>query len=297
MALLLGRLLGRPAQLLGLQHAGRTDGVVVSGVADRFQRLPVATPGIEAVLAESRRTFDRHSHDSFGVGVMEHGAQRSSSGRGQVEAGPGDVITCNAGEVHDGAPIGDNGRRWRMLYFEPSAIVSAVSDLAPRRLGAYAFTRPTLSDPGVASLTRRLFMALTAAHPESLCQDGLVLALFARLGEAHEDLSKSRAPAAIALARARIDDDPAAAVTLADLARETGLSRWQVLRGFAKSTGFTPHAYLMQKRMDLARRLIAAGVPLAEASVASGYADQSHMTRSFRSRYGFSPKSWAKPQS
>ncbi|WP_375781517.1 AraC family ligand binding domain-containing protein [Roseococcus suduntuyensis] len=31
----------------------------------------------------------------------------SSSGRGPVEAGPGDVITVNPGEVHDGAPIGE----------------------------------------------------------------------------------------------------------------------------------------------------------------------------------------------
>ncbi|MGO4843314.1 AraC family transcriptional regulator, partial [Rhizobiaceae sp. 2RAB30] len=67
-------------------------------------------------------------------------------------------------------------------------------------------------------------------------------------------------PPAIRRARALIDDAPAEAVTLADLARESGLSRFQVLRAFARATGLTPHAYLMQRRIDLARGLIAGGI-------------------------------------
>lgn len=261
--------------------------------SDHFERVFVAAPGIEAVVAESRRTFDRHSHDTFGIGVIERGAQRSLSGRGPVQAGPRDVITCNPGEVHDGAPIGDGGRFWRMLYFEPAVVASTVPDLNLRRPESYEFTRPALSDPSVATLVRRLFAAMTVVRPVMLRQEELLLALLRQVGDAPETLPKAGTPGAIARARARIDDDPTAAVTLADLAQETGLSRWQVLRGFAKSTGFTPHAYLMQKRMDLARRLIAGGMQLAEVSAASGFADQSHMTRVFRRRYGFTPKAWA----
>ena len=39
----------------------------------------------------------------------------------------------------------------------------------------------------------------------------------------------------------------------------------------------TPHAYLLQRRLHQARRLIAGGMPLAEAAAHSGFADQSHM--------------------
>ena len=52
------------------------------------------------------------------------------------------------------------------------------------------------------------------------------------------------------------DDDPTAAITLADLAAEARLSRFQLVRNFAKSVGLTPHAYIVQRRIDLARRLI-----------------------------------------
>jgi AraC-like DNA-binding protein len=45
----------------------------------------------------------------------------------------------------------------------------------------------------------------------------------------------------------------------------------------------------MQRRVDLARRLIASGTALAQAAAASGFADQSHMTRLFVRKYGVSP--------
>ncbi len=90
-----------------------------------------------------------------------------------------------------------------------------------------------------------------------------------------------------------IDDAPARPISLADLARESGLSRFQLVRAFARATGLTPHAYLMQRRIDLARRLIADRTPLAEAAAASGFADQAHMTRLFVRNYGVAPGAYA----
>jgi AraC-like DNA-binding protein len=94
-------------------------------------------------------------------------------------------------------------------------------------------------------------------------------------------------------AKARIDDDPSAAVTLAGLAAEASLSRFQLLRGFARYTGLPPHAYLIQRRISLAGRLIAQGTPLADAAVGAGFADQSHMTRAFSRAFGVTPAHYA----
>jgi AraC-like DNA-binding protein len=89
-----------------------------------------------------------------------------------------------------------------------------------------------------------------------------------------------------------IDDDPTSNTSLDQLAREAGLTRFQTLRAFASATGFTPHAYLMQRRFDLARRLMTTPAGLAEVAAASGYADQSHMTRDFKRRYGVTPAAY-----
>ena len=81
------------------------------------------------------------------------------------------------------------------------------------------------------------------------------------------------------------------------MARESGLSRFQLVRAFSRATGLTPHAYLVQARVHLARRLIGGKMPLAEVAAASGFADQSHMTRAFTARYGLAPGVYARGRS
>ena len=50
---------------------------------------------------------------------------------GQVESLPGDVITVNPGELHDGIPIDGGIRRWRIIYFDPVVLAQdLMSDAA-----------------------------------------------------------------------------------------------------------------------------------------------------------------------
>jgi hypothetical protein len=59
-----------------------------------FAMRPCAFRDVQAVEACSRHAFPRHTHDGYGIGLIVRGAQRSWSGRGTVEAGPGSIITC-----------------------------------------------------------------------------------------------------------------------------------------------------------------------------------------------------------
>ena len=98
-----------------------------------------------------------------------------------------------------------------------------------------------------------------------------------------------RAVPTIAPARDRRDDAPELPTSLAELAALTGLSRYQFLRAVSRQVGTTPYAYLMQRRVWHARRLLATGVPPSEAAAATGFADQSHLTRAFVRQYGVTP--------
>ncbi|CDZ46435.1 L-rhamnose operon transcriptional activator RhaR [Neorhizobium galegae bv. officinalis] len=209
-----------------------------------------------------------------------------------MEAGPGDVITVNPGEVHDGAPIGDEGRFWQMLYFDPDVIAEAVADIRQGRPGEFEFADPVLRQLPQAATMRQLFTAMTAGQAGAeLRRQELLLTLLAEV--MREVPTPEPLPRGIRAARERIDDDPTKAVSLADLADLAGVSQFRLLRAFDKAIGFTPHAYLIQRRVQLARKLIAGGTGLAEAALASGFADQSHMTRIFTRSFGLSPHLYA----
>ena len=257
----------------------------------RFQVMSCNLAGVLAVEAETAHAFPRHSHDQFGVGLIKRGAQRSLSGRGVVDARAGDLITVNPGEVHDGAPLGAAGRAWRMLYLDPALIVEAACDANEGKTGTCEFVSPVLRNEALANAFCVLYSALTAPQKvgAGLCRDEALALLVGGLVRERPLETQPAVPAAIRRAQELLNDDPTAPVTLAAMARASGLSRFQVVRGFSRAFGLTPHAYLVQRRIDLARKLITGGAALSDAAAASGFADQSHMTRHFVRRFGFPP--------
>lgn len=261
----------------------------------QFRIFRTSLVGVEAVKAETGHSFPKHTHDQFGIGLIEAGAQASLSGRGMVWAEAGDIISVNPNEVHDGMPVGDS-RAWSMLYFEPRVIADLLRDIGEGRMGELEFPSPVIRNTELVMKFRALFPLLIgkSAPQDSLLRDGLLLSLIAEVMSEGKPGSRDVAiPAAISRARQLIDDDPAAPFTLAELADVCGLSHFQFLRAFSKATGLTPHAYLLQRRIHEARRLIAVGTPLAEAAFACGFADQSHMTRLFVRNFGLSPGAYA----
>lgn len=260
-----------------------------------FRVLPRRIAGVDVVEATTNHSFARHTHEQFGIGLIHAGAQTSLSGRGTVEAEAGDVITVNPGEVHDGAPIGDAGRSWRMLYLDPPLVASLVDDVTEGKRSGCEFSDPVIRSTGLAARFGAIFAAAGAADgTETMLRwDELAVTLFAEAMQLAPTDAPAGVPRSVASAISLIEDDPLASLTLADLARESGLSRFQLVRGFSRATGLTPHAYLLQRRIDIVRRLIAEGTPLAEAAAAGGFVDQSHMTRVFVRKYGFSPGAYA----
>lgn len=256
-------------------------------------------PGIYSTHMLSGRHFGRHWHEAYGFGVLEQGAQRSRSGRGPVEAFAGQVITSNPGEVHDGSPLGGPTRRWRILTVD-TAVFSSLIECS----GASGeITRPVIDDPPLFRVLLRLFRRIERWYAQAgnraldalACEESLVEAialLVARHGTApgHTD-TPSRD---LRQLRERLADAPFEAPSLAQMALMTGLSRYQVLRHFERAYGLPPHAWLSSRRAEHALRLIRGGDTLTEAALASGFADQSHMTRAFVHHYGFTPGAWRK---
>lgn len=79
-------------------------------------------------------------------------------------------------------------------------------------------------------------------------------------------------------------------LTLADLAAEACLSEYHFARLFKHSTGFSPHHYVMQRRLEKARRLIAGSrLPLTEIALQCGFASSAHLSRRFRTHFGCTP--------
>jgi AraC-like DNA-binding protein len=253
----------------------------------------IASPrtGVYATDIESARHYGRHWHTTYGFGVIDSGAHRSASPQGAVDAFEGDVVCTNPGESHDGRPLGGPTRRWRTVYVEPEVIAS----LAGR--SDVAFARAAFTDVQVRSSIEHLLDCMerpgdALAFDEALaitCERMLRHSNIKREGDLRERVAVDDG---LDRVRDRLADSPFDAPTLDELAALAGMGKFRLLRRFRRRFGVTPHDWLVQRRADRARESIRCGASLAEAAAACGFADQSHMTRAFVQRFGFTPGAW-----
>ncbi len=250
-----------------------------------LHRVPAM--GITAMELASNHSFPRHSHDEYGIGVVLSGAQRSWSGVGSVESLPGDVITVNPGELHDGHPIAGAVRRWRIIYFDPDLLNQQFTPDASRET---EFVFPSLRDRDLGRWVNLLFDRLVN-DADRLGVEEIMAHVVRRLvsSEPRAERPHGTNSEPVMKAQARVDDDPSSPVTLTELAALAGMSRYQIVRAFSRELGATPYAYVIQRRVRLARELLVNGETLAGAAHGAGFADQSHMTRAFVRQFGISP--------
>jgi len=88
---------------------------------------------------------------------------------------------------------------------------------------------------------------------------------------------------------ANLANDP----SISDVSEQCGLSSGYFSRAFKRESGFSPHRWLMKKRVERARELLrGSDLRLAEIAQVCGFVDQSHFARVFSRSEGCSPGRW-----
>jgi AraC family transcriptional regulator len=99
------------------------------------------------------------------------------------------------------------------------------------------------------------------------------------------------APRRLRMVQDYIEVNLADEITLADLASIAGVSTTHFCRAFHKSTGIASHQYMIRRRVERAKELLAEGnLPIAQIALAVGFGNQSHMTTHFRRVVGTTPR-------
>lgn len=262
--------------------------IELPGATDWVRHAP-AHAELESIEAFfSGHAFDPHRHATYAIGRTLAGVQSFSYRGARTNSLPGETMILHPDEVHDGRAGAADGFRYRMLYLPPTLVQDILSG---RPL---PFHRESVSrDPRLARATEAVFAALDA-QSDVLARDDALYGLVATLAEVCQAWpSRGRVDFAAALrAREYLEDHLDQAVTLDDLARCAGRDRWSLTRDFRAYFGTSPHRYLTLRRLDQVRLQVRLGRGLAEAAVAAGFYDQSHMTKHFRQAFGVAPARW-----
>lgn len=256
---------------------------------------PAAAPGIEALHAAFvDHAYPPHSHPTWTIAVVHAGAARFEVDSAPYRAQRGQLFVLEPEAVHTGMAAIPEGWAYKVLYVEP-ALLDAWDerDRAP----VHAARWVVFADPSL----RRSLMRVHAAIAGAVAGLELDEALLAALDGLRPHLRPAAAPAAsgrpehaaVRRARAHLVEHWNRPLPLAELAAVAGLSRFELVRRFRRQLGVTPHAFQTNLRVERARALLGAGEPPARVAAECGFADQPHLTRTFKRVVGVTPGRFA----
>ncbi|MFI1924341.1 MULTISPECIES: AraC family transcriptional regulator [unclassified Streptomyces] len=255
-------------------------------------RLGRCGPPLDLLTARfDRHVYAPHAHEEFTVGVCVGGSEIIAYRGGHIRTGPGSIVVLAPEETHTGGPGNDtDGYAYRALYAGPALLTEGTLGGVPH------FREPLVDDPELAAALRRTHTEL-AACPDPLEAESRFPWLLTALARRHSTARPvcDTIPGAEHLTQAvrtRLADELLAPPSLADLAADLGLSRYQLLRAFRTTTGMPPYAWLAQYRVARARGLLESGLRPAEVAGLVGFADQAHLTRWFRRVLGVTPAAY-----
>ena len=247
----------------------------------------------------TRQRFSPHAHHEFVFGIVETGAARTFFRGAEDVHAAGSVITLGPGEVHTGAPACDEGWSYRMLYPTEPLIRFIAREATGRELTP-TFDTSCVQDPALANRVRAMHEILEsgADHLQKECAllevVGEIVIRHASTRSNETTISGSRSSAALRRVRDLLEAEYARTVTIRELADVASLSTFHLIRVFRASFGLPPYKYLEQIRIQQARRLIRLGFPLTHVVHATGFSDQSHLTRYFKRIVGVTPGMYAR---
>lgn len=266
---------------------------LASPTAPSFWR-DAALPFIEArTIADGRKVcYTRHAHEHFSIGAITAGQSLYIHGADTFRISAGTVVLMNPGDVHACNPIDDQPWAYHMLYLDTAWLTDLQHQLGfSTEHGLRPFTVTHTRDAVLFNGLTGLYHLLVDPDVELLHKQSTVVSFFS-------DVQQRLNPASVVLrevnhklerAAAYIREHCSETVKLEDICQAAELSASYLIRAFKQYYGMTPHAFLVNRRIQFARQQLRSGELIADVALAAGFADQAHFQRAFKQHLAATP--------
>jgi AraC family transcriptional regulator len=245
-------------------------------------------------------------HASFAMAAVLDGSFQYRCDSGRALLYPGAVMLGNLGACYECGHEHGSGDRCVSLHFSPALF----GEIAASMAGNSRFRFSAAMLPALKSLYRPMAeIAALAANtgavnssrhpPNGMAVEELVIDMAETVigavagGNARSAMLSTADSRRISRVLRHIEMHATEAIDLAGLATVACMSKYHFLRSFRRSTGVTPHQYLLGLRLRrAAQRLCSSRDPVSTIAFDTGFGDLSTFNASFRARFGASPGSF-----
>jgi len=240
-------------------------------------------------VTHSNENFIKHYHDTYTIGLTYTGFLKAYNGNQVYNSYEYSVRINNPSEVHSGT-----SQEWSHVNFYPST--ELLSNIYEQNFGEKKtpyFARHIIENKKLFLKLHKFFDAYFKKDDAIVIESYLIDALSTLIQTStvytkeYQDIYNDKR--IVKDTYEFIKDSLDTNLTLDSLALNVNLSKYHFLRFFKKEFGLTPHAFIINERLNRANNLIKDGYSISEASIEVGFNDQSHFTRNFKKYFGYTP--------
>jgi AraC family transcriptional regulator len=227
----------------------------------------------------------RHVHPRSYFSILLQGGYRETYRGGVRECGPASAVLHPPGEVHSDQFLGGGGRIFR---FE------IIDDTEDSCLGRQICAREELRSGRVRCLAARLYCeSLNSDSFSPLAAESLALEIIHEASVNSDKQDHFPKPSWLAQAVELLHETLPDNLTVERIATMVGVHPVHLARVFRRRYGCSVGEYARNWRVEVVSRQLATSArPIAEVAAAAGFADQSHLCRTFKKISGLTPNQY-----
>ncbi|WP_448092646.1 helix-turn-helix domain-containing protein [Pseudomonas lini] len=261
--------------------------------APRFWRDDALTFIEARSIADGRKVcYSRHSHAHFSIGAITAGHSTYIHEQSEFQVSAGTVVLMNPGDVHACNPIDDQPWSYLMLYVETPWLADLQHQLGFSQDSAFRrFSITHNRDVELFTGLKNLYEILVDQQQDVLYKHSAAVEFFTEVQQRLNPVDQPLREPNFKLDRAAdyIRDNCTQMLKLEDICEAAQLSPSYLIRAFKQHYGMTPHAFLVNRRIQFARDRLRSGKLIADVALEAGFADQAHFQRAFKQHLAATP--------
>ncbi|MCQ2011593.1 AraC family transcriptional regulator [Sporolactobacillus sp. STSJ-5] len=232
-------------------------------------------------------TSRTHFHNELSIGLIEQGCCQTIINQKSFALNAGTLLIIPAKSTHRCQPQDVGNWKFRMLYVHHAWFSKFTFDQF--RDGRIYSDLPSSTFHEFIDEFKRLEQNFSHRKVETHALDDLVNMMdFQENNAASTHLTQS-VPQDIQDMKHFIKKNCLKKLLLDELADHVGVDKYQLIRRFYRYMGLTPQKYLINLRINKAKKMLQNGLPIADVAVTSGFYDQSHFSKYFKAYTGVTP--------
>ncbi len=249
--------------------------------------------GVEIItFAGIHQPFKKHFHDYYVIGFVKKGSRKFVYNSCEYNIKRGCILLINPGDYHECEETSNEELKYSAINIPKNVMSKLVYEIFNCNDIAI-FNKNVIYDNSLLLKLERL-VYLIINNIKTLENEELFYLILKELLQNYANFKtvNEELPINIKNVCNYIESNFSKNITLNELSKIGGVSKYHLIRLFANIKGITPYKYLEIIRINKAKELLKQNVSIVNVSLLCGFSDQSHFTNLFKITHGITPKQY-----